>query len=177
MGRVRTGRVVGPRPRGTLRPVALVLAGTLALGGLLAACGGGDPTRLSKATYVRRANTECDMLKQASDDLAQAQSAGATGEQVRRYLNQAANSLADLAEGLDGLTPPAAMEGDADDLGSALADYGDGLRTLAGRVGANQTFTDTLGANQGIVRKLNRLAERATRLVATLGIDGCQLAA
>jgi len=96
---------------------------------------------------------------------------------VRRYLNQAANSLGDLADGFAALTPPEAIEGETEELGTALAEYGEGLRTLASKVGPNQTFSDTLGAHQAIVRRLNRLAERATELVGTLGIDGCQLAA
>ncbi len=168
------------RRRASRGPGALVLpvflASVLVLGGLLAACSDGT-TRLSKAKYIERANAECTNLKQVSDDLAQAQSAGATGEQVRQYLNKAANGLADLADGLEALTPPEAIEGDAQDLGSVLADYGDGLRTLAGKVGPNQTFSDTLGANQAVVRKLNQLADRAAQLVGALGIDGCQLAA
>jgi hypothetical protein len=162
--------------RGTAGPCALVVGFVLLAGSVLAACGGDDP-RLSEAAYIERANTECATLKQASDDLARAQAAGATGDQVREYVNQAATGLEDLGEALDGLTPPEAIEDDAQDLGTALADYGDGLRTLAGKVGANQTFTDALGANPAIVRKLNQLAERATELVGTLGIDGCQLGA
>jgi uncharacterized phage infection (PIP) family protein YhgE len=165
--------VVQSARRGPSLGLAAVLV--VVLGAALAACGGGD--RLSSAAYVRRANTECANLEQASEDLARAQTAGATGEQVREYLNRAANGLADLAEGLEALAPPAAIEDDAAALGSALADYGDGLRTLASEVGPNQTFTDTLNAHQAIVRKLNALAERATELVSTLGIDGCQLAA
>jgi hypothetical protein len=96
---------------------------------------------------------------------------------VSDYLTKAAGGLQDLADGLDALRPPGAIEADADRLGAALADYGDGLQSLADEVGPDETFQDALGANQDQVRRLNDIAERAARLVAKLGIDGCQLAA
>jgi hypothetical protein len=96
---------------------------------------------------------------------------------VSRYLTQAAAGLHDLAGALDGLRPPEAIAADADNLGSALADYGAGLQSLADEVGHDDTFQTALSANQKLVRQLNDIAERATRLVAKLGIAGCQLAA
>jgi hypothetical protein len=157
-------------------PIVLLVLGAAAVA-VLAGCGGGDDgPRLSRAAYTEQANAECTKLKQASDDLQLAQAPGATGAKVSDYLERAADGLAGLADGLDSLTPPAAIESDADDLGAALADYGDGLESLAGKVGKNETFADALDANQPLVRRLNTIAERATRLVGKLGIDGCQLA-
>jgi hypothetical protein len=144
----------------------------------VAACGGGDDgPHLSRAAFTKQANAQCTKLKRASDDLLQAQTPGATGEKVGDYLRKASEGLARLSEGLDSLSPPEAIADDADALGAALADYGDGLRELADKVGADETFSDALNANQKLVRRLNTIAERATRLVGKLGIDGCQLAA
>ncbi|MCJ7672640.1 MAG: hypothetical protein MUP67_11440, partial [Acidimicrobiia bacterium] len=143
----------------------------------LAGCGGDDGPRLSRAGYTKRASAECTALGRTSDALQQAQAPGATGEQVSDYLTQAAGGLQALADGLDALRPPEAIEADADSLSAALADYGDGLQSLADEVGSDDRFQDALGANQDLVRELNDIAERAARLVAKLGIDGCQLAA
>jgi hypothetical protein len=155
--------------------LTLVVAAVVAAG--LAGCGGDDSLRLSRADYIKGASAECSTLARASNDLRKAQAVGATGSEVSEYLTQAAAGLHDLADGLDRLAPPAVMEADADTLGTALADYGAGLQSLADEVGADDTFQSALSANQGLVRRLNDIAERATRLVARLGIDGCQLAA
>ena len=156
--------------RRTLVVAAVVVAG-------LAGCGGGDSPRLSRADYVKRAGAECSTLERASNELQKAQEVGATGSKVREYLAEAAAGLHDLADGLDRLMPPEVMETDADALGTALAEYGAGLQSLADEVGPDDTFQRALGANRELVRRLNGIAERATRLVARLGIDGCQLAA
>jgi len=155
---------------------AVVTAAVLMVVGL-AGCGGDDGPRLSQAEFTKRASAECTALGRTSDALQQAQAPGATGEQVSDYLTQAAGGLQDLADGLDALRPPEAIEADADSLSAALADYGDGLQSLADEVGSDDRFQDALGANQDLVRELNDIAERAARLVAKLGIDGCQLAA
>jgi len=159
-----------PGTRLTLVVAAVFVAG-------LAGCGDDDGPRLSRAEYTKRASAECLTLARASNDLQKAQETGATGSKVSEYLTQAAAGLHDLADGLDRLTPPAAIEADADALGTALADYGAGLQSLADEVGPDDTFQSALSANRELVRRLNDIAERATRLVARLGIDGCQLAA
>jgi hypothetical protein len=166
---------MGNMPRAPLVIVGVTAALLMTAG--LAACGGGDGPRLSRAGYSERASAECTALGRTSNALQQAQAPGASGDQVSDYLTQAAGGLQDLADGLDALRPPEAIEADADDLGAALADYGAGLQSLADEVGPDETFQDALGANQDLVRELNDIAERAARLVARLGIDGCQLAA
>ena len=159
--------------------LALALAAAVFVAGL-AGCGGGgggaDGPRLSQAEYTKRASTECSKLERASNDLLRAQAPGATGSKVSDYLTKAGAVLSGLADGLDGLRPPAGIEADADSLGTALADYGEGLRSLADNVGSDDTFPAALNANPRLVRRLNNIAARAAALVAKLEIDGCQLA-
>lgn len=166
---------MGSMPGARLALVAVAVAAVFVAG--LAGCGADDGPRLSRAEYTKRANAECVTLARASNDLQKAQETGATGSKVSDYLTQAAAGLHDLAAGLDALRPPEAIEADADELGAALADYGAGLQSLADKVGRDDTFQTALTANQKLVRQLNDTADRATGLVAKLGIDGCQLAA
>lgn len=156
--------------------LALALAAAVFVAGL-AGCGGDDDPRLSRAEYTKRASTECSKLERASNDLRRAQAPGATGSKVSDYVTKAGEVLHGLADGFDGLRPPAGIEADADLLGTALADYGEGLRSLADNVGPDDTFPTALNANPRLVRRLNNIAARAAVLVAKLGIDGCQLAA
>jgi len=162
---------------GSMPGARLALAATVVFVAGVAGCGGGPGARLSRAEYTKRANAECKTLARTSNDLQKAQEAGATGSKVSDYLIHAAAGLRDLADGLHGLRPPAAIEHDADTLGAALADYGAGLRSLADKVGPDDTFQTALAANQKLVRQLNNIADAATGLVAKVGIAGCQLAA
>ena len=156
--------------------VALVVAAAAVFVAGSAGCGGDDGPRLSRAEYTKRANAECVTLGRASNDLQRAQAPGATGSKVSDYLTKAGAVLSGLADGLDGLRPPAGIEADAESLGTALADYGEGLRSLADIVGSDDTFPAALNANPRLVRRLNNIAARAAALVAKLEIDGCQLA-
>jgi hypothetical protein len=142
---------------------------------VLAACSG-EP-RLTRANFQQRANDECGTLQKASEQFAKAQAPGAQGEDVARYMHSGADELRRLVDRLAGLAPPEEMEEDVDALLEVLGDYADGLDRLADRVGAEQTFQDVLQESPAIVRKLNRLAERATNLVAVLGLVGCVLPA
>lgn len=141
---------------------------------LASACGGGGP-RLGERAFRKQANAACAKLAAASEELGLAQSEGATGDEVRGYVEGAADGVRELADGISGLRAPSSLESDAERLASALADYADGLDEIASRVEADQGLTDALNAAPELVARLNRLAERATRLVGALGLDGCQL--
>lgn len=154
------------------RLLAVLAVGLLPVG--VAACGGAG-TPLSRAEFVRQAGRECATLQRVSDDLARAQRQDAIGPEVGDYLGEAADGLRTLATSLGGLEPPTADADDAEALVRTLGDYGDGLDALADRVGPGDTLTVTLGSSQAVVRRLNDLAQRASRLVADLGIDECRL--
>jgi hypothetical protein len=154
----------------------LVVAGATAAVMLLAAsCGGGDESRLSRAQYTKRASEHCTTLKEASTRKRLAQAPDATGPTVSKSLREAADGLRDLVGGLDGLTPPAAYEGDADELVRILDEYAGGLDDLAADVGPRQTLGDASAAHPKQIDHLNAIANRATGLVTRLGLTDCLL--
>ena len=76
-----------------------------------------DP-RSRRRQYTKRANAECTTLKQASDDLAKAQSAGRDGRAGPPVPEPGRpTGSRDLVTASTRLTPPAAIEGDAEELG------------------------------------------------------------
>jgi hypothetical protein len=150
--------------------VAVVMVSTLAV-----ACGGDDPARLSRSEYTRRANAHCATLEAASAKKRLAQSPSATGATVRRSLHDAADELRKLVAGFDALTPPAALESDANDLVQLLRDYAGGLDRFADDVGAHETLGQASNAHPQQIDRLNGLADRATGLVTRLGLTDCLL--
>jgi hypothetical protein len=77
--------------------------------------------------------------------------------------------------GLDGLTPPEAYQGDADELVRILGEYADGLDDLAADVGPRQTLGDASATHPRQIDHLNGIADRATGLVTRLGLTDCLL--
>jgi hypothetical protein len=149
---------------------------SLTIGGLVvAACGGGDETRLSRARFDERANQECATLGVASESLRKAQEPGAEGAAVTKHLKAAATKLGVLVDELDDLAPPESIESDVDELVDVLRQYADGLETLGESAEDGQTFRDVLSANSDQVTKLNDLAQRSSNLVQALGLSGCML--
>lgn len=142
---------------------------------LATSCGGGDESRLTRAQYTKRASAHCKTLEEASARKRLAQAPDATGATVSKSLHDAAEGLRDLVAGLDGLTPPEAHEGDADELVGILAEYADGLDDLAADVGPQQTLGDASAAHPKQIDHLNTIANRATGLVARLGLTDCLL--
>ena len=152
----------------TLRRLAAALtAGAI----VLASCSGAE--RLSVGNFTEAANEECASLRQASDDFRQAQDPSLTGDDVAEFVHKVAERLRVLVENLDTLVPPETMEADVDELLGVLSDYADGLDELAVATGRGQTFQGVLQEQTGIVNRLNRLAPRATALVAELGLVSC----
>jgi hypothetical protein len=141
---------------------------------LAVACGGGAQ-RLSASDYRTQASTQCEQLKDASDELAKAQDPSATGATVTRYLQGAADGLRELVDGLDSLEPPASLETDADELVGLLDEYATGLDELAGSVRGDDTLQATFARNTELVRRLNGAAAQATSLVTRLELSGCVL--
>jgi uncharacterized phage infection (PIP) family protein YhgE len=142
---------------------------------LLAVACGGDAQRLSATDYRTQASTQCEQLKDASDELAKAQDPSATGATVTRYLQGAADGLRELVDGLDSLEPPASLETDADELVGLLDEYATGLDELAGSVRGDDTLQATFARNTELVRRLNGAAAQATSLVTRLELSGCVL--
>ena len=142
---------------------------------LLSACSGGE--RLTRADFQERANKECEVLREASDSFAKAQAPTAVGDEVAKYLRAGADQLRRMLGRVDELPPPEEMEDGVEELLEVLGEYADGLDTLASRAGPEQGFQDVLQESPRIVRELNDLAERATNLVAELGLIGCVLPA
>jgi hypothetical protein len=171
------GRPSGnPRDRAGARgPRARFVAAAVVTAALAASCGGGDEPRLSRTQYTKRASEHCATLKEASTRKRLAQSPGATGATVSKSLRGAADGLRDLVRGFRGLTPPAALERDADELVRILDEYADGLDDLAGDVGPNQTLGDASAAHPDQIDHLNAIANRATGLVTRLGLTDCLL--
>ncbi len=148
----------------------------ITIGGLVvAACGGGDETRLSRARFDERANKECATLGVASESLRKAQEPGAVGPAVTKHLKAAAAKLDDLVDHLDELAPPESIESDVDELLDVLRQYADGLETLGERAGKDQTFRDVLSNNGDLVSELNDLAQRSSNVVEKLSLAGCML--
>jgi hypothetical protein len=159
-----------------------VLAAMLAMSSIaLAACGGagsgGSGPTLSRTAFTQKANTECSILKAASNDLAQTQDPSMKGVQVTKFLHLASGKLRLLVRRVDALAPPDSLSGDVDTLLSLLGRYADGLDKLGNRVKAGETFQITLNGNGALVNTLNGYADRATNLAAKIGIAGCILAA
>jgi hypothetical protein len=154
-----------------IRRVLLVASGCA----LLAVACGGDTKPLSASGYRATASTQCEQLKDASDELARAQDPSATGATVTRFLRGAADGLRELVDGLDALEPPASLESDADELVSLLGEYADGLDELAGSVRAGDTLQATFDRNMQLVQRLNGAAAQATSLVNRLELSGCML--
>ena len=125
---------------------------------------------------MTRANAECATLAAASEELGHAQAEGAAGDEVRGYVEGAADGVRDLAGSLADLRPPDAFTRDNEALSVALERYADGLDEIASRVEPGQGLTEALAAAPGLVKRLNRLADQSTQLVVALGLDGCQLA-
>ncbi len=142
---------------------------------LAASCGGSDETRLSRAQYTKRAGAHCATLREASTRKRLAQAPDARGATVSTSLREAADGLRDLVTGLDGLTPPEALEGDADELVRILREYADGLDDLAADVGPQQTLGDASSSHPKQIDHLNAIADRATGLVTRLGLTDCLL--
>jgi hypothetical protein len=162
-----------PRSRRSItaaRLAVLVLAGGLGA----TACGGGG-ARLSEQQYRKQADAQCAKLAAASEELGLAQQEGAVGAAVRGYVRAAAEGLRDLTDGLGSLRPPESLESDADDLLAALDEYADGLDDIASRVERGQGLTAALDAAPKLVARLNRISDRATKLVVALGLDACQI--
>lgn len=166
LSRSRIRRQAAPSARGA---TVVVIAALLA-----SACSGGGP-RLGDRAFRTQANAECAKLAAASEELGLAQSEGASGEEVQGYVEDAADGVRDLSNGIAELRAPTSLESDAERLASTLADYADGLDEIAASVEQDQGLTDALNAAPKLVARLNRLAERATRLVVALGLDSCQL--
>ena len=149
--------------------VALLVA--VAFGG----CGGDAGPRLSRAAFITKASKECHTLKQASDEFRAAQAPSAVGKQVANMLHKVADRLRELVRNVDRLVPPAAIQGEVDTLLGVLADYANGLDTLAYHAGTDQSFQGLLEANVGTVNRLNDLATRAGQVVVHLKLTACVL--
>jgi len=158
-------------PGRTRHIVAAVALGAVLLG----ACGGGSGPKLSIAAFKRKANTECQSLKAASDAFQKAQSPTAEGKAVARYMRTAADRLRMLVRRVDELVPPDELAADVDSLLGVLSDYADGIDHLASTVKVGERFQDVLQKNAPTVNRLNKLATRAFNLVGTLGLVGCVL--
>ena len=152
-----------------------MVAAVVVLAVLTTACSG-DGARLSTKAFMTRANAECATLAAASEELGLAQAEGAAGDEVRGYVEGAADGVRDLAGSLADLRPPDAFTRDNEALSVALERYADGLDEIASRVEPGQGLTEVLEAAPELVSRLNRLADRSTQLVVALGLDGCQLA-
>jgi hypothetical protein len=159
------------RTRSTGALLALATAAALTL----AACGGDSGPRLSRAAFTQKADEECATLKAASDSLRAAQEPGATGKAVTKHLGSAADQLRSLVDQLDALAPPAAIEGQVDELLGVLGQYADGLDALGDRAGTSKTFQQVLDENTDEVNALNDLAQQSSNLVEALGLTGCML--
>ncbi len=153
------------------RALAAVMALTTVT--VLGACGGDNGPPLSRAAFTKKANAECDSLRRASDDFHNAQQPGASGQEVATSLHDAAALLRQLVGNVERLVPPDAIAGEVDTLLGVLADYADGLDTLASRTKANQTFQNVLDDNVRIVNRLNTLAGRAGQIVVNLRLTKC----
>ena len=151
-----------------------VVAGAAVLAIVATACGGGGP-RLARDAFTKRGDAECAALASASEKLGNAQAEGSVGDDVRGYVESAADEVRKLAGALGDLRPPEALDGELGDLVSALDDYSDGLEEIAARVKATEGLRATLDAAPKLVARLNGIAQHATELVGTLGLQQCQL--
>jgi len=168
-------RSVGVRDGASVRGLRSRVFAAGVVAAVLASCGGGDESRLSRAQYTKRASEHCATLEEASTRKRLAQAPGATGATVSKSLHEAADGLRDLVRGLDGLTPPEALEGDADELVRILDEYADGLDALADDIGPRQTLGDASATHPDQIDHLNAIADRATGLVTRLGLTACLL--
>jgi hypothetical protein len=159
------------RARPATATAVLVLVGVTAL----AACGGGgdDGPRLSRATFTKRANAQCAVLEDASNDLRKAQDPSATGSAVTKFVAQGADRLRDFVDALDALSPPASFEDDLDALVENLNAYADGLDELGEKTAKGQSFRGVQEAHPKAITHLNSLSAKANELVAKLGLVGC----
>ena len=151
-----------------------VVASAALVAVVASACGGGDP-RQTRTEFITQADAQCATLASASEELGLAQAEGAAGKAVQGYVRAAAEGLRTLARGLDDLAPPVSLDADLRDLVGALDEYADGLDEIAARVKPAQGLRDTLDAAPRTVARLNRIADRATKRVVDLGLQGCQL--
>jgi hypothetical protein len=149
--------------------VGLVLVGAVGCGG------GGGAKPLSRAEFTKRAEAECAVLGNASNELAKAQRPSSVGKTVAAFVRGSAEGLRKFVSGFEGIPPPTAIEKDASDLVSVLGKYADGLDSLADNVKSGQTFQEALQANGTIVDRLNSDAGRATNIVIKLELAGCVL--
>jgi hypothetical protein len=161
-------------PRCAVAHRVLSVAGAVCV--LTVACGG-SPERLTSRQYRGQASTHCETLKDASNELREAQAPSAVGKTVTRYLHGAADRLRELVDGLRELEPPESFETDADEMVRLLGSYAEGLDDLAARVRPGDTLQVTFEQNQKLVERLNGVAGDVTSLVTRLELTGCILSA
>jgi hypothetical protein len=158
------------RPSTAVAVLVLVLVSATVLG----ACGGGDDgPRLSEATFTKRANAQCAVLEDASNELRKAQDPSATGDAVTKFVKLGASRLRDFVDALDALPPPADLEDDLDTVVDTLNSYADGLEALGEKTANGQSFRGVQEANPKAIKRLNSLSAKANALVAKLGLVGC----
>lgn len=136
------------------RKVAVALVAALALvaaGG----CGGGSDS-LSRAELAQRADAICRRAQSRAQTLMRQLATSARGRRVdfNDLRPQIATLLQDLADDLDGLSPPDELKDEMDEFVSIMSDRADAMR--AGRE------VDETGANR-----------RSASLARTLGFRFC----
>lgn len=140
----------------------------------LGACGGGDDgPRLSSTTFTKRANDQCAVLEDASNELRKAQEPDASGKKVTKFVADGAARLRDFVDKIDALAPPEAVEDDVDSLVETLDKYADGLNDLGEKTKEGESFRGVQEAHVKAVHRLNSLSAKANELVAKLGLVGC----
>jgi hypothetical protein len=97
------------------------------LGLVLAGCGGGGGSRLSKADYERHLQSDGREITNAFKPLAQPPS---SLDALSKQLDTGVSKLRDAAEDLDGVTPPKEAEEDNDKLTAGLRKLADELDSL-----------------------------------------------
>lgn len=157
-----------------MRPLIRFAAGAVALLLVLAACGGGDTPRLSRAEMVRRADALCADLLADADRLRARADPGARGDAAADEIDDTVEVLRRQIDAFDDLRGPPSTDAARERVVGQLRIAADALDELSDKAEADDlTVDEAIRANAGLVGRVNRASARASDALVELGFLTC----